>query len=65
MSDDQFIRPRYGHPPYDQSQLIRICGRPGAADRPPLPAGHPISWGMLTDGTALDGADYPFPVFRD
>lgn len=31
--------------------------------RPPLPAGHPRTWGLLTDGTVLDGAAYPYPVF--
>jgi hypothetical protein len=33
------------------------------AERPPLPAGHPLSWGLITQGTVLDGAEYPFPVF--
>ena len=42
----------------------RICGRPALGDRPALPAGHPDSWGLLTRGTVLDGADYPFPVFN-
>lgn len=32
-------------------------------DRPALPPGHPNSWGLLTAGTVLDGAAYPFPVF--
>jgi hypothetical protein len=32
-------------------------------NRPPLPAGHPVTWGLLTDGTLLDGAAYPYPVF--
>lgn len=49
--------------PVPVSIIYRICGRPGPNDRPALPAGHPISWGLLTDGTALDGASYPFPVF--
>ena len=40
-----------------------IRGRPGHADRPALPAGHPITWGAITDGTVLDCAKYPFPVF--
>lgn len=29
--------------------------------RPPLPAGHPISWGLLTQGTVLEGTPYPDP----
>lgn len=31
--------------------------------RPPLPAGHRTSWALLTDGTPLAGARYPFRVF--
>jgi hypothetical protein len=27
-------------------------------DRPPLPAGHPVTWGAITDGIP-----YPHPVF--
>lgn len=41
----------------------RICGRPSANERPTLPAGHKVTWGLLTDNTALDGSPYPFPVF--
>jgi hypothetical protein len=29
--------------------------------RDPLPAGHPISWGLLTAGTSLEGAAYEIP----
>jgi hypothetical protein len=32
-------------------------------DRPPLPAGHPVSWGVLTENTVLEGVAYPLPVF--
>lgn len=32
-------------------------------DRGPLPAGHPLAWGLLTAGTLLAGAPYPHPVF--
>jgi hypothetical protein len=33
-------------------------GEPGrSAD--PLPAGHPITWGAITDGTVLHGVPYP------
>jgi hypothetical protein len=28
------------------------------ARRGALPAGHPLSWGLLTAGTVLDGTDY-------
>lgn len=40
-----------------------VRGRPGQHDRPALPAGHPITWGAITEGTVLDSAVYPFPVF--
>jgi hypothetical protein len=43
--------------------VYRICGRPGQNDRPALPAGHPVSWGLLVNGTTLHGARYPYPVF--
>lgn len=33
---------------------------PTPADREPLPAGHPITWGVLTDGTVLEGAPYDY-----
>lgn len=36
---------------------------PLSANRPPLPAGHPLSWGLLTSGTVLAGDAYPLPVF--
>lgn len=28
--------------------------------RNPLPAGHPATWGLLTAGTVLDGAQYEY-----
>lgn len=43
--------------------VVRV--RPGPGDRPALPSGHPESWGAITDGTVLDHAPYPFPVFMD
>lgn len=45
------------------SPIRRVRGRPGANDRPALPAGHPVTWGAITGGTMLDGAVYPYPVF--
>jgi hypothetical protein len=42
-----------------------VRGRPGQNDRPALPAGHPISWGAITEGTVLDCSQYPFPVFTN
>ena len=44
--------------------VYRICGRPGQNDRPPMPAGHPVTWGLLVNGTVLQGQDYPYPVFQ-
>jgi hypothetical protein len=32
-------------------------------DRSAYPPGHPITWGLITHGTVLDGAAYPYPVF--
>lgn len=29
--------------------------------RDPLPAGHPISWGLITQGTSLEGEAYAAP----
>ncbi len=30
-------------------------------NREPLPAGHPVSWAILTDGTSLEGTYSPWP----
>ena len=40
-----------------------VRGRPGPDDRPPLPPGHPDTWGLITAGTCTEGTPYPFPVF--
>jgi hypothetical protein len=32
--------------------------------REPLPAGHPLSWGLITAGTLLEGGRYPMPAWR-
>ena len=50
-------------PGHATSMTYVVRGRPGPADRPALPSGHPVSWGAITDGTVLDSAEYPFPVF--
>jgi hypothetical protein len=34
-----------------------------ARDRPAWPPGHPVTWGVLTEGTVLAGEEYPYPVF--
>jgi hypothetical protein len=31
--------------------------------RASLPAGHPSSWGAITQGTVLEGTPYPLPIF--
>ena len=33
-------------------------------ERPARPAGHPATWGAITAGTVLEGAEYPYPVFE-
>ena len=47
--------------------LTRIQPAPRAPveriDRPPLPAGHPLSWRAITDNTPLQDEPYPYPVF--
>ena len=40
-----------------------VTGRPGPGDRPPLPSGHPVTWGLITCGTVLERSVYPYPVF--
>ncbi|MBX5455109.1 MAG: AsnC family protein [Acidobacteriia bacterium] len=35
------------------------------AERPPLPPGHPLAWGLLTRGTILEGLPYPLPGFYE
>ena len=49
--------------PMSKHHRYFVTGRPGRDDRPPLPAGHPLTWGLITQGTTLDSAPYPFPVF--
>ena len=45
------------------AKRFHITGRPGPADRPPLPSGHPTTWGLITSGTVLECSAYPYPVF--
>jgi hypothetical protein len=33
----------------------------GPGGREPLPAGHPLAWQVLTEGTLLAGEAYPYP----
>lgn len=44
---------------------VRPAPPPAARDpeRPPLPPGHPITWGAITTHTLIAGAPYPLPVF--
>ena len=34
---------------------------PPDPNRDPLPAGHPVSWETINEGTCLEGAPYPRP----
>lgn len=34
---------------------------PAVTDRPPLPAGHPDSWGAINRGTALESVPFKAP----
>lgn len=43
-------------------QPRRVACDPGTdLSRDPLPPGHPISWGLITAGTCLEGAIYTPP----
>jgi hypothetical protein len=48
-----------------KSRLPQPTPRPAVPriDRPPLPAGHPLTWGAITDNTSASGIPYPLPVF--
>ena len=35
---------------------------PDDPERPPLPAGHSVSWGAIVVGTCLAGEPYPIPA---
>ena len=50
-------------PPLAARPVYVVRGRPGPDDRPCLPPGHPDTWGRITEGTVLDSAPYPFPIF--
>jgi hypothetical protein len=43
--------------------LTTKAGPEDSRDRPPLQAGHPASWGLIIQGTTLEGEAYPYPVF--
>lgn len=40
---------------------IRVAPPPPDPGREPLAAGHPITWGAITDGTLLEATLYPWP----
>ena len=46
-----------------RSKIGMAVVRPESDDRAPRPAGHSSTWGAITQGTCLEGATYPFPVF--
>ncbi len=54
---------RLGVRPQVRPPVVRAAPELVRNDRTPLPAGHPITWGAITDGTPLDGSPYPHPVF--
>ena len=35
---------------------------PEDPERPALPPGHPDTWGIIINGTSLDGMPYPIPA---
>jgi hypothetical protein len=47
-----------GIPPKTRLPPAKPVLRAPRIDRPPLPPGHPVTWGAITDGTP-----YPYPVF--
>lgn len=55
--------PIQAHPIQARPVVYVVRGRLGPDDRPCLPPGHPDTWGRITEGTVLDSAPYPFPVF--
>ena len=50
----------FSSPNYEPAELIEQVspGRMRGDDRLPLPPGHPLSWGLLTQGTLLQGSAY-------
>ena len=40
---------------------IRIAPPPPDPCREALPAGHPVTWGAITQGTLLEATAYPWP----
>ena len=38
--------------------VISIVAEDISNDRRPLPSGHPMTWGLLTRGTVLEGVQY-------
>jgi hypothetical protein len=50
----------FSSPNYMVAELVRPVSLPTVAkdERLPLPSGHPVSWGLLTRGTLLEGSAY-------
>ncbi len=46
-----------------EERMKHSAGSPDLLDstRDPLPAGHPFTWSLITNGTCLDGAPYVMP----
>ena len=53
-------------PPIDQSRIRVATDLLSDPDRMSLPAGHPITWSLITYGTSLEGVPYesPSPIRR-
>jgi hypothetical protein len=50
----------FSSPNYEPTELINpfLPEDPPEDERLPLPPGHPLSWGLLTLGTILEGSAY-------
>ncbi len=49
----------------ERARILGVDQRPvldtNLPDRPPLPAGHPLTWGAIIRGTALQNAPFHAP----
>jgi hypothetical protein len=54
-------RARRIHAVMARDRLVTVRLAPDEGDRPALPPGHELSWGLLVAGTLLDGSVYTPP----
>jgi hypothetical protein len=52
-------RPQPGRPDGAPAEALLLLGLLEDPDRPPLPAGHPVAWTVLVEGTSLAETPYP------